>query len=126
MFLHHCIAFIRYVLLIQITLAVQGFARLQFQQEDTAIVLLWAVKLDMQTVARDHALLAADIIASDAGLWNLGQIGGMFGYFAMAYYPCNISNDTHSNFEIDSFICSSLSDVQKASDKKCSASCEAT
>jgi hypothetical protein len=118
MVLCYCMAFARYVLLIHLTVVIQGFARLQFQQEDSTTALLWAVKLDMQTVARDHVLFAADIVASDTGLRNLGQIGGMFNYFAMAYYiQSNFSNATHSDFEVNPLTCSSLSDGQKANDK---------
>jgi hypothetical protein len=102
MVLHHHTFLAGYVFLIHITVALPGVMRSQFQLEEGSVFLIWAVKLDMQTVAPDHAFLAANIIASDTGLLNLGQIGGMFGYFALKYNgPHNVSNATYSRHEVD-------------------------
>ena len=56
---------------------------IQNQQTRDSAPLIWAIKLDMQTVAEDHVLWAADTVANDVGMHNLGQIGALFGYFAL-------------------------------------------
>lgn len=47
--------------------------------------LTWAVKLDPQTVDSSYMDIAADIVANDTKLFNLGQIGALHGYYHMMY-----------------------------------------
>jgi len=82
-----------------------GLASVQF----LPMRLTWAVKLDMETVARAHVTLAANTVADDIGLHNLGQIGALFGYYIMIYNASQtvVSNEVPHN----------LTDLKKESEE---------
>jgi hypothetical protein len=102
----HCFIYGKCILVLLMLMNVNSAepATAQDQQKISQTPLTWAVKLDMQTVAKDHVSMAADDVANDVGLDNLGQIGALFGYYAMAVnISARSSNSVYYGRDTDVF-----------------------
>lgn len=101
----HSYILIQACFVLLLTIKAVGCKNLLYQQDKSPALLIWAVKLDMLAVARDHCQLAADTIAADVGLHNLGQIGGLRGYYAMSYSALGAAtyDSMHANHDVHKF-----------------------